>query len=68
MENGGKSPRFFTMLSGLAVAYIHGNFKAKAHFNSFWFGPHNISPHFAHIGQVQFQKWKDQPIGLKDSA
>jgi hypothetical protein len=30
--------------SPLFVHYVHSNFKAKTHFSSSWFCPHNISP------------------------
>jgi hypothetical protein len=27
-------------ISNLAVANVHGNFKAETHFGNFWLGPH----------------------------
>lgn len=42
------APAFFAgaLAGGLLVHYIHSNFKAKAHFCSDRFSPHNDSPSY----------------------
>jgi hypothetical protein len=39
--HGDEESYYFAML---AIAHVHGNFKAKTHFSSSWFGPHDVSP------------------------
>jgi len=41
--------------SPLFVHYVHSNFKAKTHFSSSWFSPHNVSPDLQNVRDVHYE-------------